>query len=263
MKLFAVIGNPITHSISPILHNKAMLDLGLECSYSRYELSNGSDIISKFKALSLSGANVTVPYKEFALNLSDKVCDTTKSIGSANTLVLKNQKIYAYNTDADGFFKSIKDFKGIKKALVIGAGGTAKAISCILNKNNIEVCILNRSKHRFSDFINFRCYDWTDFKSEQFDIVINTTSAGLKDDNLCAPIELLEQVLCDSKFAFDVIYGKKTPFLKLADKYNLTYKDGKDMLLFQAVLACNLFFNNAFDEEKIEKSMREVLNLKL
>lgn len=260
MKIFAVLGDPVAHSISPLLHNKALLDLGINAAYVRFCLKNGSEIISKFKELKLSGANVTLPHKEWALKLSDEASSTAKAIGSANTLVLKNDKIHAYNTDALGFFKSISDFGKISSALLIGAGGTAKAISYILNQNGIRVEILNRSDEKLADFRqNFECFSWQNFTPKSYDLVINSTSAGLKDELLPAPLEILLPVLKQSKFAFDVIYGKKTPFLNLSKDCNLASKDGLGMLIFQAVLAFNLFFNEQFSQADIEKSMRSVI----
>ena len=91
--------------------------------------------------------------------------------------------------------------------------------------------------------------------------MVNSTSAGLKDDLLPAPKEILDGILKSAKFAFDVIYGKQTPFLKEAKRQNLSCKDGADMLLYQAVLALNLFYNGSLDEKKIEISMREALSL--
>ena len=89
-----------------------------------------------------------------------------------------------------------------------------------------------------------------------YDLVVNSTSAGLKDENLPLPYEILNEILSHSKYVFDVIYGRQTPFLNLAKNLDLAYKDGADMLLFQAVLAFNIFFNGNLNLEKIESAMR-------
>ncbi|MGH1600399.1 shikimate dehydrogenase [Campylobacter majalis] len=262
MKYFAVIGDPVSHSISPILHNMAIFELGLDAVYTRYHLKKSSEIVNAFISLGLSGANVTIPHKEFALALCDEASSMAKNIGSANTLVFKNNKIYAYNTDGLGFLKSISDFSEIKSALVIGAGGTAKAIAYILKQNFIDVEILNRSLDRLEGFKQaYECYTWNDFLPKNYDLVINTTSAGLRDDLLPAPIEILTPIISSSRYAFDVIYGKTTPFLHLAIQNNLVCKDGLDMLLHQAVLAFNLFFDNDLDEYEIQKAMQKALRL--
>ena len=266
MKIFAVFGNPVSHSISPRLHNAALGELGLsrEALYTRYELEDGSRLISKFKELKLSGANVTVPHKEAALAQCDVAEETAIKIGSVNTLVFRGGKIYGYNTDAPGFLRAIEDFGQINSALVLGAGGTARAVAYALKSCGARVCVLNRSEERLANFAEYENFSWANFDKFngcKFDLVVNTTSAGLKDENLPAPIEILRPIFDEAKFTFDVIYGKKTPFLNLAAASGLAHKDGSEMLLFQAVKALNLFFDGSLDEAKIEASMRKAIYL--
>lgn len=266
MKIFAVFGNPVSHSISPRLHNAALGELGLsrEALYTRYELTDGSRLISKFKELKLSGTNVTVPHKEAALAQCDVADETAIKIGSVNTLVSRSGKIYGHNTDAPGFLRAIESFGEIKSALVLGAGGTAKAVAYALKSRSVRVCVLNRSEKRLANFAEYENFSWSnfaEFKGSKFDLVVNTTSAGLKDENLPAPAELLRPIFNEAKFAFDVIYGKKTPFLNLASANGLRHKDGSELLLFQAALALNLFFDGSLDKTKIENAMQKALAL--
>lgn len=266
MKIFAVFGNPVSHSISPRLHNAALGELGLsrEALYTRYELTDGSRLISKFKELKLSGANATVPHKEAALAQCDVADETAIKIGSVNTLVSRGGKIYGHNTDAPGFLRAIESFGQINSALVLGAGGTARAVAYALESCGVRVCVLNRSEGRLANFAEYENFSWAnfaEFKGGKFDLVVNTTSAGLKDENLPAPTELLRPIFNEAKFAFDVIYGKKTPFLNLAAASRLAHKDGLDMLLFQAALALNLFFDGSLDEAKIQAAMQKALRL--
>ena len=266
MMVFAIFGNPISHSVSPRLHNQALGELGLsrEALYTRYELVDSSQLISKFKELKLSGANVTVPHKEAALAQCDIEDETAAKIGSVNTLVARGDKIYGYNTDAPGFLRAVESFGHINSALILGAGGTSRAVAYALKSRGVRVCVLNRSEERLANFTEFEKFSWANFgkfNGGKFDLVVNTTSAGLKDKNLPAPIEILRPIFDESKFAFDVIYGKKTPFLNLAAASGLATKDGSEMLLFQAVLALNLFFEGSLDEAKIDASMRKALYL--
>ena len=266
MKIFAVFGNPVSHSISPRLHNAALGELGLsrEALYTRYELTDGSRLISKFKELKLSGTNVTIPHKEAALAQCDVADETAIKIGSVNTLVSRSGKIYGHNTDAPGFLRAIESFGEIKSALVLGAGGTAKAVAYALKSRGVRVCVLNRSEKRLANFAEYENFSWAnfaEFKGGKFDLVVNTTSAGLKDENLPAPAELLRPIFNEAKFAFDVIYGKKTPFLNLASANGLRHKDGSELLLFQAALALNLFFDGSLDKTKIENAMQKALRL--
>jgi len=206
---------------------------------------------------------VTVPHKEYAFDLCDEVQGIAQKIGAVNTLVTKKDKVVGYNTDAPGFFRSIESFKEINSALILGAGGTAKAISFILNENSIKTTILNRSKNRlvFFEQAGFENFCWDNFIFNNFDIIINTTPAGLKDENLPLEEKLLSDLMGRSKYAFDVVYGKNTPFLKLAKQNSLLSKDGSDMLLHQASIAFNLFYKNAYDLNIIENYMKKSMYL--
>jgi len=186
-----------------------------------------------------------------------------KKIGAVNTLIRENDEIVGYNTDAPGFFESIKSFKDINNALILGAGGTAKAIAFILSENSIKTSILNRSPKRLEFFIEsgFEASAWDRFQGGKFDLIINTTPAGLRDENLPLKAELLKLLMSQAKYAFDVIYGKITPFIKLAQKHSLGIKDGSDMLLFQAILAFNLFYKNRYKTDVIENEMRKAFTL--
>ncbi|QCD53058.1 shikimate dehydrogenase [Campylobacter sp. RM16192] len=261
MQFFAVFGNPIKHSFSPRLHNLALQRMGLDGFYIRVLLEDGNNLVAKFKSLKLSGANITIPHKEIVLNQCDVVDENALKIGSINTIVLKNDQIYGYNTDAPGFMRSIEKFGSIKTALILGAGGTAKAIAYALKNSGANVTILNRSKSRLENFSEFKKFTWDTFTGGEFQLIVNTTSAGLNDDSLPAPIEILEPIFKRAKFAFDVIYNKPTSFLNLAIANGIICKNGSDMLLHQAVLALNLFYSNSLDEKVIENHMREAFSL--
>jgi shikimate dehydrogenase len=154
---------------------------------------------------------------------------------------------------------AIKEFGDIKNILVIGAGGTSKALVSRFLQEGIDVTVLNRSKNRLTYFqtLNCTCHTWDDFEIKKYDLVVNTTSAGLKDEELPMPKEMCEDILDNTSFVADAIYGKLTPFLKLAKKKNLTFKDGADMLLGQGVLANELFVKFALKKENIKTQMQK------
>lgn len=254
MKLFTIFGNPVAHSKSPRMYNKCFkfYKMNTYC-YTRTLLENGEDIIKVFKMLNISGASVTVPHKEWAYKLADEVRGIAKEIKAVNCLVLEGDKIVGYNTDALGFVESIKEFN-YKSVLIIGAGGTAKALSLMFKNADI----LNRSEKRLKDFTNHSTYTWDTFKPKQYDLIINTTSAGLSDDNLPAPKEILENLFQNAKYVADVIYFE-TPFQKLAKKYNLQIKDGSDMLVYQGVLQFEKFVDFKIDKKEVAHLMKSVL----
>ena len=257
MRLFSIFGNPVSHSRSPLMHNSVFKNLNYNACYTRTHLEDGTKLKETFFALGLSGANVTVPHKEAAFNACDEVRGFAKTVGVVNTLINENGKLIGYNTDADGFMYAIEEFGTINNILVIGAGGTAKALTARFKQEGLSVTVLNRSEGRLSYFADLGCqtFSWENFKLETYDLVVNTTSAGLKDEELPAPLELIITILQSTSYVADAIYGKLTPFLKLAKDQGLTYKDGSDMLLGQGVLANELFVNKALDKEAIKTEM--------
>ena len=260
MKKFCIFGNPVMHSKSPQMQNAGFRHLNFDANYEKFLLEDGKKIKEEFIKNGFSGANITVPHKEFAYKMADEVIGIAKKIEAVNTYILEDSKVLAYNTDAPGFLKSIEEFKDVKKVLLLGAGGTSKAISLALQDKNYDVTVLNRSSNKLDFFKNnsIKAYSFDDFKIEKFDLVVNSTSAGLKDDLLPASKEILEDVLKSSSYAVDCIYGKETPFLNLAKSLENVIKDGEDMLLFQGVLAFELFTKTKANESLVE-AMRKGL----
>jgi shikimate dehydrogenase len=262
-KLFVIFGNPVNHSKSPLMHNNAFKSLGYDGCYGRYLLEDGSKLKETFLDLQLSGANITVPHKEWAYRACDKLDSFAKKVGSVNTIVYKDGELHGYNTDAPGFLKAIEEFRDIKRILFLGAGGTAKSTSVVLKDAGYKVVILNRSSQRLQSYKDegFECYSYDEFRGGEFDLVVNMTSAGLSDDSLPAPKKLLDTILPNAKACVDVIYGKETPFLNLAKSYDKPTKDGLDMLIYQGVIAFEHFTNYKYSFEEILPWMKSVFEL--
>lgn len=258
---FAVIGNPIHHSLSPILHNSAYKTLGIKGFYGRYLLEQ-KQAFSILKDLHLKGANITVPFKEIAFQSCDEVFGVAREIGAVNTIVFDKGKMLGYNTDALGFYQCVESLNP-KNALIIGAGGSAKAIACILNTKKIPPTIINRSAARLEAFKSFECATSENFTPKiPYDLIINTTPAGLTDSSLPMDSAVLTSLLKASKFAFDLVYGKQTPFLNLAKSLNIAHSDGKQMLINQAILAFEIFMesqNISVDKTILRQSMQTAL----
>jgi len=263
MKLFAVFGDPVSHSRSPLMHNSVFKHLNYAACYTRVHLRDGSKFKETFLALGLSGANITVPHKEAAYEACDEVRGFAQKVGVVNTVVNENGRLIGYNTDADGFMFAIKEFGNIKNILVLGAGGTAKALCTRFMQDDIKVSVLNRSQNRLEYFreLGCECFGWEDFELKKYDLVVNTTSAGLKDEELPAPSELIEKILDSTSFTADAIYGKTTPFLRLSKNKNIRCKDGADMLLGQGVLANELFVNYELKTADIKEWMSKSFEL--
>ena len=262
-EIFAIFGNPVSHSKSPLMHNLAFRGLGYDACYTRHLLEDGNTLKETFFNLGLKGVNVTVPHKEAAFNACDVLDPFAKKIGVVNTIVERDGKLYGYNTDAPGFLKAISEFKHIKTVLFLGAGGTAQSTSSILRDEGYEVTLLNRSQARLEKYQKegFETYTFDTFTPKTYDLVINMTSAGLEDDSLPAPKEILDSVIPKAKACVDVIYGKETPFLKLTKSYNKPTKDGSDMLLYQGIIAFEYFTNHAYSFDEIRPMMQKAFNL--
>ena len=257
---FVIFGNPVEHSKSPQMQNAGLKHINFDGNYKKHHLVDGNTIKDVFLQNNYMGANITVPHKEDAFANADEVRGLAKEIKAVNTYINENGKVVAYNTDAPGFLKAIESFGTIKNVLLLGAGGTAKAITLALKSKDINVTVLNRSEGKLDFFKQHQipCFSWENFEPQTYDLVVNSTSAGLKDEYLPCDKEILETVFKNAKFAFDCVYGKITPFLALARKNGLEIKDGEDMLLYQGVLAFEYFTGVKSDENLVE-AMRKGL----
>lgn len=264
MKYFAIFGDPVSHSISPLMHNYLFAHLHIKGCYGRMRLKNGADLKKMFIKLKLKGANITVPHKEAAYRACDEVRGFAKTVKVVNTIICEDGKLIGYNTDADGFISAVNEFENINRVLILGAGGTAKALALRLISQGMNVTVLNRSKTRLDYFQQNKidCYTWDEFSISQTDLLINTTSAGLSDDNLPAPQELLEEILSKTSYACDIIYGNKTPFLQLVANKKIPYKDGLDMLIQQGALASYLFCDKQIPIDTITDTIKQAILLK-
>lgn len=262
-ELFAIFGNPVSHSKSPLMHNLAFKGLEIDGCYSRYKLNNGERLKETFFALGLKGINITVPHKEYAYRACDELDSFAQKVGAVNTIVEKRGKLYGYNTDAPGFLKAIAEFEDIKSVLFLGAGGTARSTAVILKEAGYEVTILNRSAGRLEKFKteNFKTATFDTFTPQNYDLIINMTSAGLEDESLPAPQKLLDMVIPYAKACVDVIYGKETPFLKLSKHHAKPTKDGSDMLLYQGIIAFEYFTDHQYTFNEIKYYMKKAFTL--
>ncbi len=257
---FAIFGNPVSHSKSPQMQNAGLKHINFDGNYEKHHLENGNEIKKVFLESNYKGANITVPHKEFAYENADEIRGLAKEIKAVNTYILEDGKVVAYNTDAPGFLKAIESFGTIKNVLLLGAGGTAKAIALALKSKDINVTVLNRSEGKLEFFKQHQIpsFSWENFQAQTYDLIVNSTSAGLKDEYLPCDKEILETVFKNASFAFDCVYGKITPFLALASENGCQIKDGEDMLLYQGVLAFELFTSTKADNNVIE-AMRKGL----
>ena len=258
-KQFCVFGNPIAHSLSPLMHNYAFHhlreELGFVGSYGRVLLENPLLLKDKFLALGLDGANITTPFKEEAFRQCECIDPLAHKIRAINTWVKKDGVIHGYNTDAMGFYETIKDF-GFRSALVLGSGGAARAVAYGLLQKGLSVSILAR-KLDSTLARDFENYTPKTFTPHSHELIINATSASLQD-SLPFDAPLLREIFKSAKYAYDLAYSAQgTPFLRLASEF-VPAQDGKMMLIAQGVLAFELFCGRQIPRAAI--LMRQALN---
>jgi shikimate dehydrogenase len=247
MKKFLVIGNPIEHSLSPTLHNYWIKNNGIDATYEKQKLDESEleQIIEDIKKEKINGVNVTVPFKKAIIPFLDELSDEAEKTQSVNTLYLKNKKIVGHNTDIIGFETSIEKTKYDlvnKKVLILGAGGVVPSIIFALNKMKVsKIIISNRTKEKAQNlkknFKNVELVEWGDVPN--FDMIINATSIGLKEDD---NIKLNFSLISGNKFFYDVIYNpKETNFLKIGKKLGNKTLNGKLMFIHQGLAAFKIW----------------------
>ena len=269
-KKFGIIGNPIKHSLSPVLHNYWFNKYGLDATYSIIESEDKDlkNIINKIRNRELTGINVTLPFKQKIINQTDKIINDAELTGSVNTVLLENNKIIGENTDVFGlqaaYLKEIDNCSS-KNTLVIGAGGVSPSIILSLQKSGVKkISVTNRTNEKCiflkKKFKHLNILPWNSLEDEiqNFDIIINATSLGLKNGD-------------DFNFNFS---GTKNNIIYIDTIYNpletKTYKflknegkkvfNGLDMFIYQGQKSFYLW--NKINPE-IDDKLLDLLNSKL
>ena len=229
MKKYGLIGKKLGHSFSREFFNEKFKQLNLKNHYyENYELENLLGLKELIKKNNLNGINVTIPFKEKILKYLDIIDNAAKQIGSVNTIKIKNQKLIGYNTDTSGFEQSIiKLIKNRKSALILGCGGSSKAVQYALKKNNINATIISRKNEK-----NYNNLIKEDIINNL--IIINTTPLGMYPNIETCP-EIPYEYLSHKHLVYDLVYNpKKTLFLKKAENQNCNITNGFEMLKNQA-----------------------------
>ena len=257
MKNFLVIGNPIEHSLSPKLHNYWIKENNIDAMYDKKQLSENEikGIITEVKNEKINGINVTVPFKKSVIPFLDELTQLAKETQSVNTIFKKDNKIVGDNTDVAGFKQSLEyinyNVKN-KKVFILGAGGVVPSILKALEKLGVaKVYISNRTKEKAKDLesyykisLGLETLDWG--QSPDFDIIINATSLGLKNND---KIELdynkhKPKFFGKKKLFYDVIYNPdKTNFLLKGEELGNETTNGKMMFICQAQLSFKIWHN--------------------
>ena len=267
-KSFAVIGDPIDHSLSPNIHSAAFRELNLDSSYIGYRIPKGElgGGIEGLKKIKITGFNVTIPHKVEMMKYLDKMDESCSIIGAVNTVVNNEGVLKGYNTDMDGFLEPLKkrnvSIQG-KKILLIGAGGAARAIVAGMTKEKARsLDIVNRTienANNLSEFAtkigldtNIKKIEDIDENIKNYDIIINATAIGLKDES--SPISF--EGTKGKTIAYDIVYSPmNTDFIKKAKEKKLEIIYGYEMLLGQAVRAFEIWHDMKAPYNAMKKAL--------
>ena len=262
IKKFAVIGSPIQHSLSPNIHKEFAKQQGINIQYKKIEpeSDNFETHAQSFFSKKGFGANVTVPFKNQAFIFADNHDVSAVECGCANTLILQNNKIKAFNTDGEGFIKDLKE-KNIplvkKNILVLGAGGSAKSIINSLSKADVEkIDILSRTKSKVEELIDrYKNLSNVSNYTENFeyDLIINTTPISLKNEEINFPTNIFSS----SSISYDLFYSKTITSFQSWSKNNGAVEsyDGLGMLIEQAALSYEIWNNFKPNTKNIKDSL--------
>lgn len=270
MKLFGILGDPVSHSLSPVMHNAAFRALGMDCEYHAFRVGKDAlcDAIHGAYALGFGGLNLTIPLKEIALDIV-KPTELTKKIGAVNTIDFK-KGIVGYNTDGIGAKRALEN-NGIgirgKDVLMLGAGGAARAVAFQLASDGAIITIANRTKERavalakdVSRIGEARGKGLDELKAliQDCDILINSTAVGMTPRT--SETIVTREMMHTELVVFDIVYNPvDTMLLKEARKAGAKTIDGVKMLVYQGEEAFKIWTGVAPPVDVMEKAVRKRL----
>ncbi len=250
MRRAGVIGDPVEHSLSPVMHNAAMRDLGIDARYELWgtALADLPDRVGSLRMPDILGANVTVPHKQAVMALIDEISETARRIGAVNTIIPVGGRLLGENTDAYGFRRSVELASAdrlIERAVILGAGGASRAVIVALQEMGArEITLANRTAEKASALaaeFGIASVAWSDVAAAAFpttDILVNATALGWHDE-MPVPAATLEK-LPEKALVMDLTY-RHTPLLRAAETCGLQTLDGLGMLIHQGARALELW----------------------
>ncbi|MBT4192004.1 MAG: shikimate dehydrogenase [Candidatus Diapherotrites archaeon] len=261
-KVLAVIGKPIGHSMSPLIHNAALKKENLNVVYTAFEVNNVKTAIDAMKELDFIGYSVTIPHKIEVMQYMDEIDSLAKKIGAVNTVLNKNGRLIGYNSDCNGVINALKEKTILdgKVVYVLGNGGATRAIVTGLLDANAKVVVFGRDAKKVSEFatefgIKGKVLDDID---TNYDILVNATPVGMSP-NIDAMV-VSEDILKEGKIVFDIVYNPlETLLLKKAKANGCITIAGVEMFLEQAYIQFELFTGKKCPKEV----MREIVFEKL
>ena len=271
MERYAVIGDPVTHSLSPVIHAWFAAQTGKEIHYRQLNVAAADfeTAVQEFQQAGGRGLNVTVPHKEAALGLAGQVMPQARAAGAANWLSFEEDAVVAGNTDGSGLVCDLTETLGLDlsgmRILLLGAGGAARGIlGPLLECAPQHLTVANRTPERAHTLVasceasgNLAACGLEDLGDTSFDLILNATAAGLSDSPMSLPASILdaEQTVC-----YDLMYGSDTAFLAWARQASCVRAcDGLGMLVEQAAESFELWHGVRPDTGPVRDRLRSAV----
>jgi len=273
LRIYGLIGNPVKHSLSPLMHNAAFSYLNLNAEYKLFEVKPQElrSFILTLQEKKIYGLNVTIPHKEKVMDFLDEISNEANLIGAVNTIKVADDRLEGFNTDGEGFLKHLTKELGFvpegKTIAIIGAGGATRAISVHLAKRSpkaISIYDLDKPKAEalarhleinFKD-LEFRVSDSIEgLNIKECDLLVNATPIGMKETDPC----LVDQnLLHKDMLVYDLIYNpKETKLLKTARLIGARGSNGLGMLLYQGAISFQIWTQRPAPFEIMRRALEE------
>lgn len=264
MQLFGIIGHPLLHTLSPTLHNWAFQALGIQASYHVWDTHPGKlpAFVAALRTLPIHGLSVTIPHKESIMHMLDKLTDNAREIGAVNTLFWENDTLWGDNTDITGFMAPLMQLDVQPgRALILGAGGAARAAVCGLLRAGWRVILSSRTESRASSLaqsFQAECVPWAERHSAHPDLLVNTTPLGMS-----GPFQSLspwKASLQGVSLVYDLVYNpKKTPLLAQAGQDGAKILYGLPMFAHQGLAQFERWTGRSFDMDQALALLEQAL----
>jgi shikimate dehydrogenase len=261
--IYAVFGDPVSHSLSPVMHNSALAHTGLDGLYLAFRVKDIAAAVSGVRGLGIRGVSITIPHKVGVMEYLDQVDTLAGEIGAVNTIVNRQGKLYGYNSDCAGAVKALMEKTGIrgKAVAVIGAGGAARAVGFGVRQEGGRLIIINRSKENGESLaaeLDCEFKPLSEVRRLPYHIVINATSAGMTPHDTDSPLS--DALLEDGMVVMDLVYNPlKTRLLREAEKRGCIAIDGVAMLVHQGAVQFELWTGRKAPVEVMRKVVLEEL----
>jgi shikimate dehydrogenase len=243
--LYAVLGRPVEHSLSPAMHNRAFEHAGVNAVYVAFETADIGAALGGMRTLGIRGASITIPHKVTALEFVDRLDEEARQIGALNTVVNRDGKLAGYNTDGRGAVMALGEHldPAGRAVALIGAGGAARAIGFALKAEGARVTIFNRGEGRGRRLARDLGVDFRPlarFTAARCQVLINTTPVGMTPHTGRTPVDIAD--LPKSAVVMDIVYNPlETELLRQARRRGCTAIGGVSMFVFQGALQFELW----------------------